>query len=44
VNADTRRQEAHFSMVDRMKNRVEKSAFWGHLLWHVMQQGQKNMV
>ncbi|ONM01433.1 hypothetical protein ZEAMMB73_Zm00001d030726 [Zea mays] len=38
------RQEAHFSMVDRMKHRVEKSAFWGHLLRHVMQQGQKNMV
>ncbi|AQK43201.1 hypothetical protein ZEAMMB73_Zm00001d025204 [Zea mays] len=35
------RQEAHFSMVDRMKHRVEKSAFWGHLLRHVMQQGRR---
>jgi len=38
------RQEIHFSMVDRMKHRVEKSAFWGHLFRHVMQQGQANMV
>ncbi|XP_066324979.1 uncharacterized protein [Miscanthus floridulus] len=38
------RQEVHFSMVDRMKHRVEKSAFWGHLFRHVMQQGQANMV
>jgi len=27
-----------------MKDRVDKSAFWGNLLRHVMQQGQKNMV
>ncbi|OEL15887.1 Pyridine nucleotide-disulfide oxidoreductase domain-containing protein 2 [Dichanthelium oligosanthes] len=38
------RQESHTSMVGRMKDRVDKSAFWGHLLRHVMQQGQKNMV
>ncbi|CAD6247993.1 unnamed protein product [Miscanthus lutarioriparius] len=38
------RQEVHFSVVDRMKHRVEKSAFWGHLFRHVMQQGQANMV
>lgn len=38
------RQELHASVVDRMKDRVDKSAFWGSLLRHVMQQGQKNMV
>jgi len=38
------RQELHVSMVDRMKDRVHKSAFWGQLLRHVMQQGQRNMV
>lgn len=38
------RQQVHFSMVDRMKHRVEKSTFWGYLFRHVMQQGQKNMV
>ena len=38
------RQDFHASMVDRMKDRVDKSAFWGNLLRHVMQQGQKNMV
>ena len=38
------RQDFHTSMVDRMKDRVDKSAFWGNLLRHVMQQGQKNMV
>ncbi|CAN6339218.1 unnamed protein product [Urochloa humidicola] len=38
------RQEFHASMVDRMKDRVDKSAFWGGLLRHVMKQGQKNMV
>ena len=38
------RQEVHFSMIDRMKHRVEKSAFWGHLFRLVMQQGQANMV
>ncbi|WVZ91415.1 hypothetical protein U9M48_037591 [Paspalum notatum var. saurae] len=38
------RQELHVSMVDRMKDRLHKSAFWGQLLRHVMQQGQRNMV
>ncbi|CAM0147205.1 unnamed protein product [Urochloa decumbens] len=38
------RQEFHASMVDRMKDRVDKSAFWGGLLRHAIQQGQKNMV
>ncbi|KAJ1254994.1 hypothetical protein BS78_K301800 [Paspalum vaginatum] len=38
------RQELHSSMVDRMKDRVDKSAFWAQLLRHVMQQGQSNMV
>ncbi|GJM95071.1 hypothetical protein PR202_ga11767 [Eleusine coracana subsp. coracana] len=38
------RQEYHTSMVDRMKDRVDKSAYWGNILRLVMQQGQKNMV
>ncbi|WVZ91477.1 hypothetical protein U9M48_037643 [Paspalum notatum var. saurae] len=38
------RQELHASMVDRMKDRVDKSAFWAQLLRHVIQQGQSNMV
>ncbi|KAJ1287873.1 hypothetical protein BS78_02G044100 [Paspalum vaginatum] len=38
------RQEFHASMIDRMKDRVNNSAFRGQLLRHVMQQGQKNTV
>jgi hypothetical protein len=38
------RQEYLASMVDRMKDRVDKSAYWGNLLRHVLQLGQKNMV
>jgi hypothetical protein len=37
------RQEYLDSMVDRMKDRDE-SAYWGNLLPHVIQLGQKNMV
>lgn len=38
------RQLYHASMVDRMKDKVDKSVFWSKLLGIVMQQGQKDMV
>ncbi|BAT18220.1 uncharacterized protein [Oryza sativa Japonica Group] len=38
------RHEYHLSMVDRMKDKVDKSVFWSKLLGIVMQQGQKDMV
>lgn len=38
------RQLYHASMVDRMKDKVNKSVFWSKLLGIVMQQGQKDMV
>uniref|UniRef100_J3NF85 Pyridine nucleotide-disulfide oxidoreductase domain-containing protein 2 n=2 Tax=Oryza brachyantha TaxID=4533 RepID=J3NF85_ORYBR len=38
------RHEYHQSMVDRMKDKVDKSVFWSKLLGIVMQQGQKDMV
>ncbi|XP_051214725.1 uncharacterized protein [Lolium perenne] len=38
------RQLLHASMVDRMKDKVDKSVFWSKLLGIVMQQGQKDMV
>uniref|UniRef100_A0ACD5WXE3 Uncharacterized protein n=1 Tax=Avena sativa TaxID=4498 RepID=A0ACD5WXE3_AVESA len=38
------RQLYHASMVDRMRDKVDKSVFWSKLLGIVMQQGQKDMV
>ncbi|XP_037439042.1 pyridine nucleotide-disulfide oxidoreductase domain-containing protein 2-like [Triticum dicoccoides] len=38
------RQLYHASMVDRMKDKVDKSVFWSKLLGLVMQQGQQDMV
>ncbi|KQJ85678.1 hypothetical protein BRADI_4g00950v3 [Brachypodium distachyon] len=38
------RQLYHASMVDRMKDKVDKSVFWSKLVGIVMQQGQKDMV
>uniref|UniRef100_A0A0D9Y1Q7 Amine oxidase domain-containing protein n=1 Tax=Leersia perrieri TaxID=77586 RepID=A0A0D9Y1Q7_9ORYZ len=38
------RHEYHLSMVDRMKDKVDKSVFWSKMFGVVMQQGQKDMV